>query len=79
MAVCTSSVNMDLEAGVNWPVCMKMFIHKSKLEPICREIGFNEVKVDDSNSLMSFDIPEDADEEEKKSGEEESKEEAKGD
>jgi len=83
MAICTSSVNMDLEAGVNWPVCMRMFIHKSKLEPICREIGFNEVIVDDSNSMMAFDLPEDAMEEESKAqeeeakGEEESKEEAK--
>jgi ubiquinone/menaquinone biosynthesis C-methylase UbiE len=84
MAICTSSVNMDLEAGVNWPVCMRMFIHKSKLEPICREIGFYEVIVDDSNSMMAFDLPEDvmeeeskAEEEEAKGEEEESKEEAK--
>jgi len=58
MAICTSAVTADLDAGVNWPVCMRMFVHQNKLEPMCRQIGFNEVKVDDSNSLMSFDLPE---------------------
>ena len=76
MAICTSAVTADLDAGVNWPVCMRMFVHQNKLEPMCRQIGFNEVKVDDSNSLMSFDLPEDQDENAKKAeslGEEEQK------
>ena len=58
MAICTSTVRAELKAGINWPVCMRMFIHKDNLEPMCREIGFNEVIVDDSNSLMAYDLPE---------------------
>ena len=58
MAICTSTVTADLESGVNWPVCMRMFVHKDKLEPMCRDIGFYEVNIDDSNSLMAYDLPE---------------------
>lgn len=58
MAICTSTVKMDLEAGVNWPICMQMFVHISKLEPMCQNIGYENVKVDDTNSLMSYDLPE---------------------
>lgn len=57
MAVCTSTVKMDLQPGVNWPVCMKMFAHVSSLEPMCTKLGFQNVKVDDSNPLMQFDLP----------------------
>ena len=50
MAICTSTVKMDLEAGVNWPICMRMFIHQKELEPMCSQVGFKDVFVDDSNS-----------------------------
>jgi len=46
MAIATSVVKMDLEAGVHWPVCMRMFIHVDKLAPLCEEIGFTDVRVD---------------------------------
>lgn len=48
---------MDLEPGVNWPICMRMFAHKDTLEPICTKIGYENVKVDDKNSEMSYEIP----------------------
>ena len=34
-----------------------MFIHKKELEPICSQVGFKDIIVDDSNSLMSFELP----------------------
>lgn len=34
-----------------------MFIHKKELEPICQSVGFQDIIVDDSNSLMSFELP----------------------
>lgn len=77
MAICTSAVTADLDAGVNWPVCMRMFVHQNKLEPMCRQIGFNEVKVDDSNSLMSFDLPEEQAEAQKAQSPQTEKEEQK--
>lgn len=57
MAVCTSTVKAELQPGVNWPMCMQMFTHISAIEPLCTKLGFEEVKVDDSNSLMQFDLP----------------------
>jgi len=27
MAICTSTVKVDLDLGVHWPVCMRMFVH----------------------------------------------------
>jgi SAM-dependent methyltransferase len=57
-SVCTTTTNQDnLEPGVSWPLCMKMFIPKSNLEPLCQKIGFEDILVDDSNSQMSMDIP----------------------
>ena len=57
ISICTSTVTKDLEAG-NWPICMRMFVHRDRLEPICSEIGFTDIKIDTSNSLMQFEIPE---------------------
>lgn len=45
--------------GVNWPICMRMFIHQESLKPMCTEVGFKDITVDTSNSLMSYELPED--------------------
>ena len=57
MSICTSTVKQVLEVGTHWPICMRMFVNIDKLEPICREIGFENIKIDTSNSLMQFEIP----------------------
>jgi SAM-dependent methyltransferase len=59
MAICTSTVKANLEPGVSWPVCMRMFEHIDNLEPICKSIGFEEFVLDDSNSLMQYELPSD--------------------
>ncbi len=56
MVIATSTVKEDLTAGVHWPVCMRMFIHVDKLTPICEEIGFSDVRIDQTNSKMQFDV-----------------------
>ena len=59
MSVCTTTTNeSNLEPGVNWPLCMKMFIPKNELAPMCEKIGFTNILVDDSDSAMNMDIPE---------------------
>jgi len=58
MAICTSTIKMELKAGVNWPLCMRMFIHISELQPMCAKLGFQNIKIDDSNSEMQFELPE---------------------
>ena len=59
MAICTSTVKGDLELGVHWPVCMRMFVHIDKLEPICKKIGYENIVIDTSNDLMQWDLPKD--------------------
>merc|ERR1712088_956879 len=56
MAICTSVVKMDLNSGIKWPLCMEMFIHQDRIAPICEKLGFVGIKIDDSNSLMHFDV-----------------------
>lgn len=63
LSICTSTVTMDLEAGVNWPLCMRMFIDKNEIEPLCKKIGFTDILIDDSNSLMQYELPDEPTEE----------------
>jgi SAM-dependent methyltransferase/uncharacterized iron-regulated protein len=59
ISVCTTTtLEENLEPGVSWPLCMKMFIPKDELKPLCKKIGFEDVFIDDSNSSMSMEIPE---------------------
>merc|ERR1719378_1920326 len=55
-SICTSTVKQNLQSGVNWPICMRMFIHIDAIKPICQEVGFENVEIDDSNSLMQYEI-----------------------
>lgn len=59
ISICTTTIQEEnLEPGVSWPLCMKMFISKSELQPMCERLGFKDVLIDDSNSAMSMEIPE---------------------
>ncbi|OEU19912.1 S-adenosyl-L-methionine-dependent methyltransferase [Fragilariopsis cylindrus CCMP1102] len=59
ISICTTTTQEDnLESGISWPLCMKMFISKIKLKPLCEKLGFVDVVIDDSNSVMSMEIPE---------------------
>eukprot|EP00977_Amphora_coffeiformis_P008467 scaffold1918_cov154-Amphora_coffeaeformis.AAC.4 len=63
MVVCTSTIqNETLDTEVEWPICMRMFIEKNLIKPMCETIGFADVVVDDSDSLMVFELelPEEA-------------------
>jgi arsenite methyltransferase len=73
ISICTSTVTANLEAGVNWPLCMRMFIHKDEIEPLCKKLGFADVAIDDSNSLMQYELPEDWVEEQKNENEKDDK------
>lgn len=59
ISICTTTVQEEhLEPGVSWPLCMKMFIAKNEIQPMCERLGFENVLIDDSNSAMSMEIPE---------------------
>ena len=36
---------------------MRMFEHIDRLEPMCKDIGFESFVLDDTNSLMSYNLP----------------------
>ena len=57
-SICTSTVKSSLEPGV-WPLCMRMFAELSCLKPACEAAGLQHVHVDDSDSLMAFELAED--------------------
>ena len=57
-AICTSTLRTQLEPGVNWPLCMRMFIEQAALAPTCEAAGFTDVVVDASDSEMQFELPE---------------------
>jgi len=58
ISICTTTTQEEnLEPGVSWPLCMKMFIPKNNLRSLCEKIGFADILIDDSNSEMSMEIP----------------------
>lgn len=60
ISVCTTTTKIDnLEEGVNWPLCMRMFVAQKELQPMCEEVGFENIIVDDTDSAMTMEIPED--------------------
>lgn len=61
MSVCTSTIKDDkLQSSVNWPLCMRMFIPQKDILPMCEKLGFSDVLVDDSDSSMTVELPEEA-------------------
>ncbi len=58
-SICTSVVKTPLEAG-KWPLCMRAFAELPSLAPACLAAGLVGVQVDDSDGLMAFELPDDA-------------------
>lgn len=55
-AVCLSVMRQKLDENVNWPICLRTFMPENEIIPLLTQIGFQNVKVDDSNSLMQYDL-----------------------
>ena len=59
ISICTSTIKADhLEPGVDWPLCMKLFMNKKDIQPMCERLGYVDVVVDESDSSMTLDLPE---------------------
>lgn len=48
------NANVEEEEEEEWPICMRMFIEIDELKPLCESLGFVNVVIDTSDSLMSF-------------------------
>jgi len=55
-SVACTTLLKDLEATVNWPICMRVFMPLQKGIPMLKELGFKNVEVDLSNSLMEYEL-----------------------
>jgi len=55
-SVACTTLLKDLETTVNWPICMRVFMPLEKGRPMLQELGFRNVEVDLSNSLMEYNL-----------------------
>lgn len=64
MVICCTTNKLELaelDAGVQWPACMEVFMQLDQVDAIVRAAGFGDVGVDDSDSKMDvWDLEEDA-------------------
>jgi SAM-dependent methyltransferase len=56
-SICTSLIRNPLESGVEWPLCIGSFAEVSIVVPACEAAGLINVSIDDSDSLMVFEVP----------------------
>jgi len=60
ISICTSTIQSSkLPDGIEWPICMRMFIPIEEIKPLCESLGFENVVIDQENSEMMFEIEED--------------------
>ena len=55
-SVCCTTLQEQLEEGVSWPVCMRVFMPLQDAVPMLEDIGFQDVEVDLSDPLMTFEM-----------------------
>lgn len=52
IAICTTVIKTSLEEGVEWPLCMQTFARIDELVPMLEGLGFVDIEIDVSDSLM---------------------------
>ena len=52
IAICTTVIKNSLEEGVEWPLCMQTFAKMDELVPMLEGLGFVDIEIDMSDSLM---------------------------
>lgn len=58
IAICTTVIKDKLEDGIEWPLCMQTFAKISEIGPLLQELGFVDIEIDLSDSLMEIPEPE---------------------
>jgi len=60
MAISTTTIQTKLnDQDFDWPVCMQMFADLNQLQPMCEEVGFQDVEIIDAESPMEMEFAED--------------------
>jgi len=55
-SICCTTLQEKLDPGVNWPLCMRVFLPLEAAGPMLTAIGFEGVKVDTSDSKMTLEV-----------------------
>jgi 2-polyprenyl-3-methyl-5-hydroxy-6-metoxy-1,4-benzoquinol methylase len=58
IAICTTVIQDRLKDNIDWPLCMQTFAHMNEIKPMLEEIGFADVHIDLSDSLMEIQVEE---------------------
>jgi arsenite methyltransferase len=58
IAICTTVIQDKLEDGVEWPLCMQTFARIDEIVPMLEALGFVDIQIDLSDSLMEVPEPE---------------------
>ena len=56
ISICTTVIKNGLEEGVEWPLCMQTFAKMDELVPMLEEVGFQDIEIDLSDSLMEEEV-----------------------
>eukprot|EP00811_Abedinium_folium_P016219 NODE_2515_length_2198_cov_26.004829.p1 GENE.NODE_2515_length_2198_cov_26.004829~~NODE_2515_length_2198_cov_26.004829.p1 ORF type:complete len:605 (-),score=167.51 NODE_2515_length_2198_cov_26.004829:233-2047(-) len=57
-SVATFTLRRRLDGGVSWPICMQMFAHLDQVMPMLNDVGFVDVAIDMSRSLIDVELDE---------------------
>ena len=52
ISICTTVIKDTLEEGLEWPLCMQTFAKMDELVPMLESLGFVNIEIDMSDSLM---------------------------
>ena len=55
-SICCTTLKEKLDPGVNWPLCMRVFLPLIEAGPMLTAIGFEAVNVDTSDSKMTLEV-----------------------
>ena len=64
-SVACTTLLKELDGDVNWPICMRVFMPLVRAQPMLDHIGFEAVEIDSSNSLMTYTLEVEEEEEER--------------
>ena len=60
IAICTTVIKDSLNPHVEWPLCMQTFAKLNEIKPMLEELGFIDIEIDLSDSLMEVQEVEDS-------------------
>lgn len=57
IAICTTVVKDPLDSHIEWPLCMRVFSNLDDIVPLLQKIGFVDIVIDMTDSLVDIEVP----------------------